>query len=140
MQAAEYILTRNRRLIGITILVFGLVGTFLALLPEEPEYQSSATVIREGENQSAPSRAFSALSQFGFNSGGTSTGLTPASYPEILKSREVRLAVVRDTFYISKWDWIGPVLWSYILFSFFFCCHINRLNHFNFVWFSPRFG
>ncbi|MEM1128147.1 MAG: hypothetical protein AAGI71_15985, partial [Bacteroidota bacterium] len=36
----------------------------------------------------------------GINLGMSSTGLTPQAYPDIVRSREVRLAVVRDTFYI----------------------------------------
>lgn len=39
-----------------------------------------------------------ALSGFGINLGGSASGLTPAAFPDVLTSREVRLAVVRDTF------------------------------------------
>jgi uncharacterized protein involved in exopolysaccharide biosynthesis len=38
------------------------------------------------------------LSGFGINLGSSASGLTPAAYPDVLQSREVRLAVVRDTF------------------------------------------
>lgn len=38
----------------------------------------------------------------GLDLGGGSAGLTPASYPEIATSREVRLAVARDTFSFSQ--------------------------------------
>jgi len=39
-----------------------------------------------------------ALSGFGINLGVSTSGSTPAAFPDVLQSRKVRLAVVRDTF------------------------------------------
>lgn len=99
------VLVRNRRLIGICVVVFTALGLISALIPEEPEYVAEATVIRES-TESGSGVSFSGLGAlargFGFQIGGGSTGLTATAYPEIMLSREVRLAVVRDTFYVSR--------------------------------------
>jgi uncharacterized protein involved in exopolysaccharide biosynthesis len=94
------ILTRGRKLIGIAIGCTVLFGALMAIIPDS-EYVSEATVIREGESGGVPS-SLSALNRFGINLGGGSTGLNAGSYPEILTSREVRLAVARDTFAFSR--------------------------------------
>jgi uncharacterized protein involved in exopolysaccharide biosynthesis len=83
------------------VFVFTLLGvTYAVLAPEE--YKSDAKVVRESQEGGGgglpggiPSGA---LSTFGINLGGSASGLTPAAFPEILESREVRLAVARDTF------------------------------------------
>ncbi|MEM1128857.1 MAG: Wzz/FepE/Etk N-terminal domain-containing protein, partial [Bacteroidota bacterium] len=94
-------LARHRRLIvGMT--VGGVVvGLMLALL-STPVYTASATLVRETESSEGLSGlgGFSMLRGLGINLGMSSTGLTPQAYPDIVRSREVRLAVVRDTFYI----------------------------------------
>jgi uncharacterized protein involved in exopolysaccharide biosynthesis len=94
------VLARNKTLIVRTVLVFTLIGVTYALLAPE-EYTSDAKVVREAQTESGglPSGIPSgALSSFGINLGGAASGLTPAAFPEVLQSREVRLAVVRDTF------------------------------------------
>lgn len=92
------ILARQKKTIVRTVAVFTVVG-FLMAITASPEYSSSATVIREIKPGGSTSSALSALRNFGVNVGGASTGLTAEAYPDIVKSREVRLAVVRDTFY-----------------------------------------
>jgi uncharacterized protein involved in exopolysaccharide biosynthesis len=94
------VLARNKTLIVWTVLVFTLLGVTYALLASE-EFTSEARVVREAQQESGglPSGIPSgALSGLGISLGGASSGLTPAAYPDVLQSREVRLAVVRDTF------------------------------------------
>ena len=94
------VLARHKTLIVRTVLVFTMLGVTYALLAPE-EFRSEARVVREAQQESGglPSGIpGGALSGLGINLGGASSGLTPAAYPDVLQSREVRLAVVRDTF------------------------------------------
>ncbi len=94
------VLARHKTLIVRTVLVFALLGVTYALLAPE-EFTSEARVVREAQQEGGglPSGIPSgALSGLGISLGGASSGLTPAAYPDVLTSREVRLAVVRDTF------------------------------------------
>jgi len=94
------VLARHKTLIVRMVLVFTLLGVTYALLAPE-EYTSSATVVREVQEEGGalPSGIPSgALSGLGINLGGASSGLRPSAFPDVLQSREVRLAVVRDTF------------------------------------------
>ena len=94
------VLARHKTLIVRTVLVFTLLGVTYALLATET-FTSEARVVREAQSEggSLPGGiSSSALSGFGINLGGSASGLTPAAYPDVLQSREVRLAVVRDTF------------------------------------------
>ncbi len=94
------VLARHKTLIVRTVLVFTLLGVTYALLAPE-EFTSEARVVREAQQESGglPSGIPSgALSGLGISLGGASSGLTPAAFPDVLQSREVRLAVVRDTF------------------------------------------
>jgi uncharacterized protein involved in exopolysaccharide biosynthesis len=94
------VLARHKTLIVRTVLVFTLLGVTYALVAPE-EYTSEARVVREAQTEGGdlPGGISSgALSGFGINLGGSASGLTPAAFPDVLTSREVRLAVVRDTF------------------------------------------
>ncbi|PQJ34741.1 hypothetical protein BSZ35_09145 [Salinibacter sp. 10B] len=99
------VLTRNKTLIVRTMLVFTLLGVTYAMLAPE-EFTSEARVVREAQEGGggglpgglSGGLAGGALSGLGMSLGGTASGLTPAAYPDVLQSREVRLAVVRDTF------------------------------------------
>ncbi|WP_251963773.1 Wzz/FepE/Etk N-terminal domain-containing protein [Salinibacter ruber] len=94
------VLARHKTLIVRTVLVFTLLGVTYALLAEE-EFTSEARVVREAQQEGGglPSGIpGGALSGLGISLGGASSGLTPPAYPDVLQSREVRLAVVRDTF------------------------------------------
>ena len=97
------VLARNRKLIAITAGIFVAFGLLLAVV-SPAEYQSSATLIREVESaQGNLSGGLAALGRgFGLSLGGASTGLTAEAYPDIIKSREVKLAVVRDTYYFPE--------------------------------------
>ena len=99
------VIARHKQLILRTVLVFSVLGVTYALLASE-EYTSTAKVVREAQEDmpSGLSGGLAALQGFGINIGGASSGLTPQAYTEILSSREVRLAVVRDTFYFADED------------------------------------
>jgi uncharacterized protein involved in exopolysaccharide biosynthesis len=99
------VIARHKQLILRTVLVFTVLGVAYALLASE-EYTSTAKVVREAQEDmpSGLSGGLAALQGFGINIGGASSGLTPQAYTEILSSREVRLAVVRDTFYFVDED------------------------------------
>jgi uncharacterized protein involved in exopolysaccharide biosynthesis len=94
------VLARNKTLIVRTVLVFTLLGVTYALLAPE-EFTSEARVVREAQTEGGDlpgGISPGALSGFGINLGGSASGLTPAAFPDVLQSREVRLAVVQDTF------------------------------------------
>lgn len=94
------VLARHKTLIVRTVLVFTLLGVTYALLAPE-EFTSEARVVREAQQEggSLPGGiSAGALSGFGINLSSSASGLTPAAYPDVLQSRDVRLAVVRDTF------------------------------------------
>ena len=94
------VLVRHSTLIVRTVLAFALLGMTYALL-STTEYTSEAVVLRESKEGGGglPSGIpASALSGLGISLGGASSGLTPSAFPEVLQSREVRTAVVRDTF------------------------------------------
>ncbi len=94
------VLARHKTLIVRTVLIFTLLGVTYALLAEE-EFTSEARVVREAQTEGGDlpgGISPGALSGFGINLGGSASGLTPAAFPDVLQSREVRLAVVQDTF------------------------------------------
>ncbi|WP_263834151.1 Wzz/FepE/Etk N-terminal domain-containing protein [Salinibacter sp.] len=94
------VLARHKTLIVRTVLVFTLLGVTYALLASE-KYTSNARVVREAQSEGGGlpgGLPGGALSGLGISLGGGASGLTPAAYPDVLQSREVRLAVVRDTF------------------------------------------
>ena len=93
------VLAKNKSLIIRTVLVTVVLGVTYALAAPE-QFTSTATVARESqENAPQLSGGLGALQQgLGISLGGGGGGLTPAAYPKVLQSREVRLAVVRDTF------------------------------------------
>jgi uncharacterized protein involved in exopolysaccharide biosynthesis len=95
------VLARHKTLIVRTVLVFTLLGVTYAILAPE-EFTSEARVVREAQSEGGGGLpggiSPGALSGFGISLGGSASGLTPAAFPDVLQSREVRLAVVRDTF------------------------------------------
>ena len=94
------ILLRNKKIIIRSVLTFIVLGTSYALLAHE-EYTSQARVVREAQQDTDLPGGISAgaLSGFGISLGGASSGLTPQAFPDVLQSREVKITVVRDTFY-----------------------------------------
>lgn len=96
------VLVRNKMLIGRTVLVFALLGTTYAVLASA-EFTSSTRVVRESQAQGGEVAlpggiSPGAISGLGIDIGGTSSGLTPQAFPDVLEGRKVRLSVVRDTF------------------------------------------
>jgi len=96
-------LSRGRGLIVLAVLGFGLLGVLYAALTPS-EYTATAKVVREvGDESGGLPGGLSSVQGLGLNlEGSGAAGLTPASYPEIATSREVRLAVARDTFYFPS--------------------------------------
>lgn len=101
-----FILVRRRRIIGGVIIGFFVLGGIFVLM-SPAEYESRARVIREvpDETPSLGGGGLSALQGLGIGLGGLGgSGLTADAYPVIAESREVRLAVVQDTFYFPSID------------------------------------
>ena len=94
---------KNGRLLLVLTMLFGVLGLFIAITADA-EYTTSTTVICESETDQSVSGMgnLSLLRGLGLNLGGGSMGLTAETYPDILLSREVRLAVVRDSFFFPE--------------------------------------
>lgn len=98
------VFARKRRLILMSVAACFVLGLAIALTSAS-EYAAEATVVREMEDGAGGTNlggGLSALQGLGVNFGGSSSGLTTEAFPDILQSREVRLAVVRDTFYVRE--------------------------------------
>jgi uncharacterized protein involved in exopolysaccharide biosynthesis len=97
-----------KRFVGI-----GLIAALALAIVLPAEYLSVATVIREVDQQGGGSSgaALSALRGFGFDVGSSATGLTADAYPSLLQGREVRFAVVRDTFQLAGEEPMTFVEW-----------------------------
>jgi uncharacterized protein involved in exopolysaccharide biosynthesis len=96
------VLARHKGLIVRTLLAFTILGLTYSIFASE-EYTSEARVVREAQQRTGGGNLPGGLSQgvlsgLGISLGGSGSGLTPAAFPSVLESREVRLAVVRDTF------------------------------------------
>ncbi|MCH7576059.1 MAG: hypothetical protein IIA59_13190 [Candidatus Marinimicrobia bacterium] len=92
------LIARNRRLV---LKISGSVmGIALAVAIFSPaQYTASAKIIREVETGSGSGLSgLDALRGLGLSFGGGSIGLSPESYPEIIRSREVRLAVANTVY------------------------------------------
>jgi Chain length determinant protein len=91
------VISRRKRL--LRLLVLSVVWGAMMGLFSSSQYTASETLLSELErNASASGRIASALRGFGISTGEVASGtLTVQSLPEILVSREVRLAVLSDT-------------------------------------------
>ncbi len=99
-------LSRGRGLIVLSAVGIGLLGVFYSVATPS-RYTAESKVIREagegGGGPSLPPGIGGIAGGLGIDiGGGGGVGLSPASYPEIATSREVRLAVARDTFYFPS--------------------------------------
>ncbi|MCS4054442.1 HPt (histidine-containing phosphotransfer) domain-containing protein [Salinibacter ruber] len=99
-------LSRGRGLIVLSVVGIGLLGVLYSVATPS-RYTAESKVIREagegGGGPSLPSGIGGIAGGLGIDiGGGGGVGLSPASYPEIATSREVRLAVARDTFYFPS--------------------------------------
>lgn len=90
---------------GLFILVAGgvtLVGV-VYVLAVPSQYTATSKVVREAPDGESIPGNLPSIPGLGLDmSGAEGTGLAPGSYPDILTSREVRLAVARDTFYFPE--------------------------------------
>ena len=97
-------LVRGRKTIGWTIGIFLVLGLCIAIF-SPTKYTATAKVIRESASQEVGGLSgLAALRGFGINIGGGASGLTEENYPEILRSRELLLAVVNSPFYFNDLD------------------------------------
>lgn len=98
------VVARGRRLILSTVGIFLLIGLGIVLL-SAPRYTSSAKLIREAQSEQTSLRGLSSLGRgLGLELGGSEEGLTAEAYPEIVRSREVRLSVARDTLFVPAYS------------------------------------
>ena len=99
------LLTRNIKLIGMSTAIFVLFGLLVAVF-SPPKYTASVRVVRETATERTGGLAggLAALRGLGISIGGGSVGLTAETYPDILMSREVLLAVARSSFYFNDLD------------------------------------
>jgi uncharacterized protein involved in exopolysaccharide biosynthesis len=96
------ILARNRWLIAKAAGICLCIGLLIAIF-HPAEYTAQASVIREtGENSSATGlTGLAALRGLGISLGSATTGITVDTYPEIIRSREVRLLVANSPIYFD---------------------------------------
>ena len=94
------VILERRKLVARTTLGITFLALSLALF-SAAEYTSTARVIRESprESTNALSGGLSTLRGFGFNLGGSTEGLSNETYPDIIKSREVRLEMAHYNYY-----------------------------------------
>ncbi len=98
------VLTRRRKVIGRVLGLSLAIGLTLAIF-SPTKYTATAKVIRESAGQEVGGLSgLAALRGFGINIGGGASGLTEENYPEILRSRELLLAVVNSPFYFNDLD------------------------------------
>lgn len=96
----------NFRLVALSTTVLVALGFLMAVF-RTPTYTASAQVIRETASQSTSGgiAGLAALRRgVRLDVTGNQTGITVDTYPNILMSREVRLAVVRSPFYFADLD------------------------------------
>jgi uncharacterized protein involved in exopolysaccharide biosynthesis len=96
-------LARKKKLIVRTMIGFAVIGLVQAL-SASPEYRTSMTVMSELGSEGVQAGGIGAtLRAFGFSlpGGGTGGTLSAQAIPDIVGSRQVRLAVARDTFYFQ---------------------------------------
>lgn len=97
-------LVRGRKTIGWSIGIFLVLGLCNAIFSPH-EYTATAKLIREeAEQGSASVSGLAALRGLGISLGGGTTGLTEETYPDILQSREVFLAILHSRYYFGDLD------------------------------------
>ncbi len=99
-------LVHHRQVVLATIGVVVILGLLKALLSPSL-YTATALVVREVESGSSSSPGLSSRSNFSrlrVNLGDKTGGVTPETYPDILRSREVLLAVANSPAFIEDLD------------------------------------
>lgn len=97
------VVARQKHLIIGAVVIFAVFGVFYALV-QPHEYTAEAEVVREIEGEGAGPDlpgGLGGIGGMGINLGGAATGLTAQAFPDVLQGREVRHAVVQDTFYFA---------------------------------------
>lgn len=99
-------LANRKHIVIVTTLAFTVFGVVYSLVVAE-EYTTEAKVVREAQQEAQDLGSIGglgALQGLGINLGGAGSGLSTTAFPNVLQSREVRLAVVQDTFYFPDLD------------------------------------
>jgi uncharacterized protein involved in exopolysaccharide biosynthesis len=99
------VLVRHLRIVVYTTAVITFLGVvYTVVVPET--FTARSKVVREAQSDNPLGGAggLSALSSLGGSLGllGSGSGLGVDAYPAVLSSREVRISVVRDTFYFPE--------------------------------------
>lgn len=95
---------RNRSVSGWITGIFLGLGLLIAIF-SPPVYIAQAKVIRESTEETGGSiSGLAALRGLGISIGESGAGLTADTYPDIVRSREVRLAVAESKFYFPDID------------------------------------
>ncbi|MCH8838867.1 MAG: hypothetical protein IIA60_13905, partial [Candidatus Marinimicrobia bacterium] len=98
------VIARNKSVIGQITAIFVGLGLLIAIF-SPPKYVALAKVILEPtEGRSTAMSGLAALRGFGINITSSGAGLTADTYPDIVRSLEVRLAVARSEFYFPDLD------------------------------------
>ncbi len=86
--------------------VFFVVMWLVLIIFSPPKYTSTSKVVADVSNKdnSSLSRSLSTLRSLGVNLGPSGSGLTPETYPKILKSNDVLYAVIHKNFYFKNLD------------------------------------
>lgn len=97
-----FLLSKRLKLIAVFVFAFAILG-FIFAVTADPIYKSSSIVLCDDEDSnSAGLGSLSPLQSLGINLLSGTSGLGIDTYPDILMSREVRLAVARDTFFFEE--------------------------------------
>jgi uncharacterized protein involved in exopolysaccharide biosynthesis len=107
------VVARRRRMVVLVTAGMALLGLLVALaLPST--YTADAQLVREstGDMGRLPG-GLSALRSLGVSLGGESSGLSVEAFPDLLRSREVGLAVLRDTVFAPEYG--GQVQVQHVL-------------------------
>lgn len=101
------VLVRSRKIIGWMTAAFVALGLVIAIFSPS-EYTASAKVIRETAPESGGGLpgglGLAALRGLGINISGGTVGLTADTYPDILRGRTVRMAVVQAPIFFPDLD------------------------------------
>lgn len=101
------VLVRSRKIIGWTTAAFVALGLVIAIFSPS-EYTASAKVIRETAPESGGGLpgglGLAALRGLGISISGGTVGLTADTYPDILRGRNVRMAVVQAPIFFPDLD------------------------------------
>lgn len=101
--AVEFV--NNFNLIIKIIIAFLFIGLLIILIKPK-NFTATSKVVAEIDNLASPqlSSGLNALKSYGFNIGNVGSGLTPESYPNLIKSREVLYILIHQPFLFKSID------------------------------------